>query len=118
MERLTKWSEEDQHYITPYCDTANCDRVCEGCEYEQKIINRLAEFEDKFERGELGNAKQAVRGFAEMLKAWIKEKIRVYGEMADINAFELDLIDSVSGKMEVYRKVIAKIENLLKKHFG
>lgn len=48
--RLTKYSEENQDYITPYCDTANCDGVCVDCDYEQVIINRLAELEDKIEQ--------------------------------------------------------------------
>lgn len=51
--RLIKYSEENQDYITPYCDTANCDGVCVDCDYEQVIINRLAELEDKIENGTL-----------------------------------------------------------------
>lgn len=52
-ERLTKYSEINKDYITPYCDTVNCNKMCEQCDYEQVIINRLAEYEDKIERGEL-----------------------------------------------------------------
>ena len=51
--RLTKYSKENQDYITPFCDTANCNGVCVDCDYEQVIINRLAELEDKIENGTL-----------------------------------------------------------------
>lgn len=51
--RFTKYSEENQDYITPYCDTANCNGVCVDCDYEQVIINRLAELEDKIEQGKM-----------------------------------------------------------------
>ena len=51
--RLTKYSEENQDYITPYCDTANCNGVCLDCDYEQVIINRLADLENKIENGTL-----------------------------------------------------------------
>lgn len=51
--RLTKYSEENQDYITPYCDTANCDGLCLTCDYEQVIINRLADLENKIENGTL-----------------------------------------------------------------
>lgn len=51
--RLTKYSKENQDYITPFCDTANCNGVCVDCDYEQVIINRLAEFENELEGGKL-----------------------------------------------------------------
>lgn len=52
-ERLTKYSEINKDYITPYCDNFICDGVCRDCDYEQIIINRLAELEDKIEDGTL-----------------------------------------------------------------
>ena len=52
-ERLTEYSKENEDYITPYCDTANCNGVCVDCDYEQVIVNRLAELEDKIENGTL-----------------------------------------------------------------
>ena len=51
--RLTKYSEINKDYITPYCDTQNCNGVCRDCDYEQVIVNRLAELEDKIENGTL-----------------------------------------------------------------
>ena len=51
--RLTKYSEINKDYITPYCDTKKCNGVCRDCDYEQIIINRLAELENKIENGTL-----------------------------------------------------------------
>lgn len=50
MERLTKRIETGQVY-TPYCDTANCDENCTYCDYEDKILEKLAEYEDAEEQG-------------------------------------------------------------------
>ena len=51
--RLTEYSEVNQDYITPFCDTVDCDGKCLYCDYEQVIVNRLAELEDKIENGTL-----------------------------------------------------------------
>lgn len=51
--RLTKYSETNEDYITPYCDTQNCNGVCRDCDYEQVIVNRLAKLENKIENGTL-----------------------------------------------------------------
>lgn len=52
-ERLTAYSKINNDYITPYCDKFICDGYCRECDYEQVIINRLAELEDKIEAGTL-----------------------------------------------------------------
>lgn len=52
-ERLTAYSKINNDYITPYCDKFICDGCCRECDYEQVIINRLAELEDKIENGTL-----------------------------------------------------------------
>lgn len=46
MKRLTKYSEINKDYITPYCDGIKCDGCCRDCDYEQVIINKLAEYEN------------------------------------------------------------------------
>lgn len=46
MKRLTKYSEINKDYITPHCDNFNCNGCCRDCDYEQVIINKLAEYEN------------------------------------------------------------------------
>ena len=52
MERLTKRIETGQVY-TPYCDYQMCDGECLTCDYEDKILEKLAEYEDLEEQGML-----------------------------------------------------------------
>lgn len=52
MNRLTERSENGQVY-TPYCYNAICDGICILCDYEDKILEKLADYEDLEEQGKL-----------------------------------------------------------------
>lgn len=52
MNRLTERSENGQVY-TSYCYNAICDGICILCDYEDKILEKLAEYEDAEEQGKL-----------------------------------------------------------------
>ena len=50
MERLTKRTEFEEAYI-PHCGGRLCDENCANCDFDTKLIEKLAEYEDAEEQG-------------------------------------------------------------------
>ncbi len=115
MERLTEKLEEHGSYYYPHCFESGCDEtsglcICEDCSFQNKVCQKLGEYEDLEEQGKLLKLPCAVGE-----TVWyISERIEKLGrKKVEVSFVDEGIVDSITlGCMMIPQINVCNDENV------
>mgnify|MGYP001119266295 CR=1 FL=1 len=103
MERLTEKLEEHGSYYYPHCFESGCDEtsglcICEDCSFQNKVCQKLGEYEDLEEQGKLLKLPCAVGDTVYTLNPLMNGKTVIGETTADAFFCALGMLEGRFGK--------------------